>query len=165
MDVRVRSKRKLIAKELMILNCVVKRRLLRVAWTARRSNQYILKEINPEYSLKELILKLKFPYFGHMIWRTDLLVKTHMLENIEGRRPRWWQRMSRLDGITDSMYRSLSWWWTGKPGVLQSLGSQRDTALNWTQHRYRSTERWGNLPKIIELRRGRSSFQATCVRS
>ena len=73
MDVRVRSKRKLIAKELMILNCVVKRRLLRVAWTARISNQYILKEINPEYSLKGLMLKLKLQNFGHLMLTADSL--------------------------------------------------------------------------------------------
>ena len=84
------------------------RRLLRVPWTARRSNQSILKEISPEYSLERLMLKLKLQYFGHLMWRPDSLGKTLMLENIEDRRRRGWQRMRWLDGITDSMDMSLS---------------------------------------------------------
>ena len=79
------------------------RRLLRVPWTARRSNQSILKEISPEYSLEGLMLKLKLQYFGHQMWRTDSLEKTLMLEKIEGRRRRGWQRMRWSDGITDWM--------------------------------------------------------------
>ena len=82
------------------------RRLLRVPWTARRSNQSILKEINPEYSLKGLMLKLK--YFGHLRQRTDSFEKTLMLGMIEGRRRRGWQRMRWLDGITNSVDMSLS---------------------------------------------------------
>ena len=82
------------------------RRLLRVPWTARRSNKSILQEINPEYSLQGL--KLKLQYFGHLMRRTDLLEKTLMLEKIEGRRKSRWQRMRWLDGITDSMDMSLS---------------------------------------------------------
>ena len=84
------------------------RRLLRVPWTTRRSNQSILKEINPEYSLKELLLKLKFWYFGSLLWRADSLAKTLMLRKIEGRRRRGQQRMRWLDDITDSMDMSLS---------------------------------------------------------
>ena len=84
------------------------RRLLRVPWTARRSNQSILKEINPEYSLEELMLKLKLQCFGHLIGRTDSLEETLMLGTIEGRRRRGRQRMRWLDGITDSMDMSLS---------------------------------------------------------
>ena len=84
------------------------RRLLRVLWTARRSNQSILKEINPEYSLEELMLKLKLQYFDHLMRRFDSLEKTLMLEKIEDRRRRGWQRVTRLDGITDSMDKSLS---------------------------------------------------------
>ena len=84
------------------------RRLLRVPWTARRSNQSILKEISPDYSLEGVMLKLKPQYFGHMMWRTDSLEKILMLGRIEGRRRRVWQRMRWLDGITDSTDMSLS---------------------------------------------------------
>ena len=79
------------------------RRLLRVSWTARRSNQSILKEINPDYSLERLMLKLKLQYFGHLMQRTDSLEKTLILGKIKGGRRRGWQRMRWLDGITDSM--------------------------------------------------------------
>ena len=81
---------------------------MRIPWTARRSNQSILKEISPEYSLKGLMLKLKLQYFGHLMRRTDSLKKTLMLAKIEGRRRRGRQRMRSLDGITDSMDMSLS---------------------------------------------------------
>ena len=105
------------------------RRPLRVPWTARRSNYSIIEEISPEYSLERLILKLKLQYLGHLKRRTFLLEKTLMLGKIEGRRRRGLQRMRLLDGITDSMDMSWvssgSWWWTGKPGLLQSMGSQR----------------------------------------
>ena len=84
------------------------RRLLRVPWTARRPNQYILKEISPEYSLEELMLKLKLQYFGHLMQRADSFEKTLMLGKIEGRRRKGGHRMRWLDGITDSMDMSLS---------------------------------------------------------
>ena len=84
------------------------RRLLRVPWTARRSNQSILKEISPECSSEGLMLKLKLQYFGHLMWRTDSLEKTLMLGGIGVRKRRGWQRMRQLDGITDSMGMSLS---------------------------------------------------------
>ena len=87
------------------------KRLLRVPWTARRSNQSILEEISPEYSLEGLMLKLKFQYFGYLMGRTDSLEKTLMLGKIESRRKRGGQRMRRLDGITDSMNMSLSKLW------------------------------------------------------
>ena len=80
------------------------RRLLRVPWTARRSNQSILKEINPEYSLEGLTLKLKLQYFGHLMWRANSLEMTLMLEEIEGRMKRGWEKMRWLDGITNSMH-------------------------------------------------------------
>ena len=84
------------------------RRLLRVSWTARRSNQSILKKISPEYSLKGLMLKLKLQYFGHLMWRTNSFEKTLMLWMIESGRRRAWQRLRWLDGITNSMNMSLS---------------------------------------------------------
>ena len=110
------------------------RRLLRVPWTARRSNQSILKEISPKYALERLMLKLKPQYFGHLMQITDSFEKTLMLRKIEGRKRRGWQRMRWVDGITDwiemSWASSRGWWWTGKPGMLQSMGSQR-VGHNW----------------------------------
>ena len=91
---------------------------MRVPWTARRSNQSILKEISPEYSLEGLMLKLKLQYFGHLMGRADSLEKTLMLGNIEGRRRRGGQRMRWLDDNTDSMDMSLS--------MLQELGKDRE---------------------------------------
>ena len=91
------------------------RRLLKVPWTAKRSGQSILNEVNPEYSLEELMLRLKLQYFGHLMWRIDSLEKTLMLGKIESRRRRGWQRTGWLDGITDSMDMSLS--------KLQAMGS------------------------------------------
>ena len=105
------------------------RRVLRVAWTARRSNESILKEIDPECSLEGLMLKLKLQYFGHLMWRADSLQKILMLGRIEGGRKRGLQKMRWLDGITAQWtwvwVDSGSWWVTGRPGMLQSIGSQR----------------------------------------
>ena len=107
MDVRVELWRKLSAEELMLLNCGVGEDYW-VPWTARRSNQSILKEISPGCSLEGLMLKLKRQYFGHLMRRVDSLEKTLMLGGIGGRRRRGRQRMRWLDGITDSMDMSLS---------------------------------------------------------
>ena len=118
------------------------RRLLRVPWTTRRSNQSILKEISPEYSLAGLMLKPKLQYFGHLMGRADSFEKTLMLVKIEGRRRRGRQRMRRFDGITDSMDMSLSklqeLGWTGKPGLLhpwshKELNTTEWIELNWTE--------------------------------
>ena len=106
MEVRVELQRKLTAEELMLLNCGVGENSLRVPWTARRSNQSILKEISPGCSLEGL-MKLKLQYFGHLMRRADSLEKTLMLGKIEGRR-RGQQRMRWLDGITESMDMNLS---------------------------------------------------------
>ena len=116
------------------------RRLLKVPWTARRSNQSILKEINPGISLEGMMLKLKLQYFGQLMLRVDSLEKTLMLWEIGGRRRRGRPRMRWLNGITDSKdwvcVISGRWWWIGRPGVLWFMGSQRvrhdwETELNW----------------------------------
>ena len=124
------------------------RRLLKVHWTARRSNQSILKEISLEYSLEGLMLKLKFQYLGHLMWRTDSLEKTLMLGKIEGGRRRGWQRMGWLDGITNSMDMSLN--------KLQELVMDREAwraAVHWV------TKSWTCLSNWTELKNNK------CIRS
>ena len=108
------------------------RRLLRVPWTARRANQSILKEINCDYSLEGLMLKLKLHYFGHLMWRANSLEKTLMLGKTEDRRKRGWQRMRWLDGVIDSMDMSLSQLWEIVKDREAWHASVRGVTKNWT---------------------------------
>ena len=118
------------------------RRLFRVPWTAKRSNQSILKEINPEYSLEGLMLKLKLQYFGHLMWRTDSFEKTLMLGKIEGGR-RGWQRMRWLDGITDSIDMSL--------GSLRELVMEREV-WHAALHEVTKSQTWlSNWTELMAL--------------
>ena len=140
MDVRVWTVKKAERRRIDAFELWCWRRVLKVPWTSRRSNQSILKEINPGIYLEGMMLKLKLQYFGHLMHRVDSLENTLMLGEIGGRRrrddPGWDGWMASLTRWTWVWVTSRSWWWTGRPGVLRFMGLQRvghdwATELNW----------------------------------
>ena len=134
------------------------RRLLRVPWTARRSNQSILKQISPEYPLEALMLKLKLQYFGYLMRRADSLEKTLMLGKLkgggEGDDRVWDGWMASWTKWTWVWVSTRSWWWTGRPGMLKSMASQRvrhdwSTKLDWTETLSETHIRFFQFPFVI----------------
>ena len=147
------------------------RRILQVPWTARRSNQSILKVTSPGCSLEGLMMKLKLQYFGHLVWRVDSLEKTLMLGGIGGRRRRgrqgWGGWMAALTRWTWIWVNSGSWWWTGRPGMLWFMGLQRvghDWAeLNWVLYspvQASVIHLWGSLINIVKISEENNSIRS-----
>ena len=132
---------------------VCSRRLLRVRWTARRSNQSILKEINPEYSLEGLMLKLKLQYFGHLMQSADSLKRPWCWERLraggEGDDRGWDGWMLSPAQWTEIWINSRSWWWTWRPGILQSMGSHQTWLSGWTELNETEKKNVIDLNKII----------------
>ena len=162
MDVRVGLQRKLECQRIDAFEVWCWRRLLRVPWTARRSNQSILKEISHEYSLEGLLLKLKLQYFGHLMWTTDSLEKTLTLGKIKGRRRRGRQRMRRLDGMSLSKLRELvmdrEGWHAAVHGAAKSQTQLSDWTTEWDGSYWKKGNKQANTGKVVGTGNGAATI-------